>query len=414
MPASFSFSTAHHLLEAHGLKRKISPSNWDAARLNELCGNDMVVGALPFSNAAPARLFVPRQYRREARTNSGVSHDNAVACASQAPQQRGAAALDGFGERGCYRSTVARGLAEIERGSCEKVVLSRQIVGCMSRPVPVRALREELWGVNDHAFGYHLMLAAPWLLGRAGVQAPARPLASALEVSAVADGLVGAPHDVAHLLGASPELVLKVSGRKVTTFPLAGSVPRSADPVEDARRAEQLASSAKNLNEHAHVTNDIARVLRRFCVDVDIPEGPEVVGTPVIWHLGTKMSGTLRQGVSSWDVLCALHPTPAVSGWPQAAARRLIRQLEPTPRGVFAGVVGWCDAGGDCEWAMTLRGGIVHERMAYAFAGAGIVAGSTPEEEFRETTTKLSTFVAPLLRVMGSPHSQLTKSLISA
>ncbi|WP_158256048.1 isochorismate synthase MenF [Corynebacterium sp. 13CS0277] len=404
MPANFSFRTRHYLLHASGVARRIAPKAWDAARLRQLAGDDMVVGAVPFSPQATARLFVPREWERLQRPGAELDDEGAaLAPATHAPTMQHGARLDGFDERGDFRTTVARGLEAIAAGDVDKVVLSRQVVGTMPRPIPTGRLREKLWAANPYAYGYDLALDAPWLLGRAGVEAPTRaPEGASCHASLPAH----TREDLAHLLGASPELVLKVSGRTVSTFPLAGSIPRSQDPAEDARRADFLRSSHKNLAEHAHVTADIARVLRSFCTDVDIPDGPEVLATPVIWHLGTHMRGTLKPGVSSWDVLCALHPTPAVSGWPQAPAREVIRRLEPTPRGVFAGVVGWCEAGGDCEWAMTLRGGITHDRTAYAFAGAGIVAGSTPEEEYRETTTKLSTFLNPLLQVMGRPHHE--------
>ncbi|QAY71920.1 isochorismate synthase [Xylanimonas protaetiae] len=198
------------------------------------------------------------------------------------------------------------------------------------------------------------------------------------------------------LLGASPELLVRRTGDVVTCFPLAGSVPRSADEREDARRAAGLGRSAKDLAEHAFVVDAITAALAPVCVEVDVPARPVVVSTDTLHHLGTPVRARLAPGTTGWSALhlaLLLHPTPAVGGVPTTAALDAIAALEPGPRGPLAGAVGWVDAAGDGEFAVTIRAGVLDGPTLRLFAGAGIVAGSDPAAEVRETGAKLATMM---------------------
>ncbi|WP_068925904.1 isochorismate synthase [Planobispora rosea] len=200
------------------------------------------------------------------------------------------------------------------------------------------------------------------------------------------------------LIGASPELLVSRRGRTVVSNPLAGSAARSADPAEDRRRAAALAASSKDLHEHRLVVEAVADALQPYCVDLDVPSGPELTSTETMWHLSTRVTGVLRDPDTPVLALAAaLHPTPAVCGTPRVRARRAIEELEPFDRGFYTGLVGWTDAAGDGEWAVTIRCAEAAGRLLRLYAGAGIVPGSDPDKELAETSAKFRT----MLRALG-------------
>ncbi|WP_344407381.1 isochorismate synthase, partial [Dactylosporangium fulvum] len=199
------------------------------------------------------------------------------------------------------------------------------------------------------------------------------------------------------LLGASPELLVARHGRVVTANPLAGSAARSADPAEARRRAAELLRSAKDRHEHAVVSEAVARALRPYCAELTVPAEPSLVCTATMWHLSTLITGAVTDpAVSALTLATALHPTPAVCGTPTAAARAAIASLEPFDRGFYTGMVGWVDATGDGEWAVTIRCATADADGLDLFAGAGVVADSDPAAELVETTAKLGTMLAAL------------------
>lgn len=204
------------------------------------------------------------------------------------------------------------------------------------------------------------------------------------------------------LLGASPELLVRRDGLDISCTPLAGSVPRSDDPDEDARRAEALRGSAKDLAEHAFVVEAIVHALKDACVEIEYPASPELLSTDTVWHLATPIRARLAEGADGLSALRLaqlLHPTPAVGGVPTAAASAVIADLEGDLRDWFAGCVGWVDADGNGEFAITIRAAVIDGPRLRLFAGAGIVAGSDPASEVRETGAKLAT----MARVTGLP-----------
>ncbi|WP_409187026.1 isochorismate synthase [Amycolatopsis sp. VS8301801F10] len=268
-----------------------------------------------------------------------------------------------------YAESVRRAVDLIGDGELRKVVLARALDLVGEQGVSVRKLLRDL------------------------VQADPAAHAFAVDVSAPGDP---APRT---LVGASPELLVSRKGNVVTANPLAGSRRRTGDPARDARAVAELRVSEKDLDEHALVAAQVAEVLGRYCTELEVPEAPEVIGTPTMWHLSTRITGRVGPGgPSSLELAEALHPTPAVCGVPVGLARDTIARLEPEDRGYYAGLVGWTDLAGDGEWVVTIRCAEVSGATARLFAGAGIVAGSDPAAELAETSAKFGT----LLRALGA------------
>jgi isochorismate synthase len=178
---------------------------------------------------------------------------------------------------------------------------------------------------------------------------------------------------------------------------MAGSVPRHPDPAQDAQRAAGLLRSAKDRDEHAVVADAVGAALAPLCSVLDVPAGPELYRTATMWHLASRVRGRLIDpSLGSLSLVAALHPTPAVCGTPAEAARQEIARLEALPRGFYSGAVGWQDASGDGEWAVTIRCGEVQGDTVRMWAGAGVVAASDPEAELAETTAKCATMLDAL------------------
>ena len=197
--------------------------------------------------------------------------------------------------------------------------------------------------------------------------------------------------------GASPELLVRRSGDRAFAQPMAGSVARGATEVEDERLARQLEDSAKEAVEHRIVSEFVVDALRPFARSVAARK-PEVVRFTNIQHLATSVSAELTQPPA--DVLehaAALHPTPAVGGWPRDAADALIDELEGMERGWYAGAVGWIDSRGDGEFAVALRCGLLWEDGARLYAGVGVMPDSDPARELEETELKFQALLTALI-----------------
>lgn len=191
------------------------------------------------------------------------------------------------------------------------------------------------------------------------------------------------------LVGASPELLIRRTGFAVSSQALAGSAPRSDDPVEDERLGKELLASDKDAREHASAAASVGRVLGELCERLEREATPSLVRLANVQHLGTRFEGRLAQPLTALGLAARLHPTAAVGGTPTEAAVGLIRRLEHMDRGRYAGPVGVIDATGDGEFAIALRCAEISGARARLFAGAGIVAGSLPEAELEETRIKL-------------------------
>jgi salicylate biosynthesis isochorismate synthase/menaquinone-specific isochorismate synthase len=197
-------------------------------------------------------------------------------------------------------------------------------------------------------------------------------------------------------LGASPELLIRRRGAGAATVALAGSTGRSADPAVDDHLGERLLRSAKNRSEQRIVVERIERALRPHAVWVAAEPEPELAKVANIQHLATPIRAQLAEPRAAIDLAGILHPTPAVGGEPREAALAAIAELESLDRGWYAGPVGWMDAAEDGDFCVALRSGLLRDRDAHLYAGAGIVADSDPEAELAETELKLAALL-PLL-----------------
>lgn len=258
-----------------------------------------------------------------------------------------------------YRAAVATARERIAAGDLDKVVLARSLELISQHPISVSSLLR-------HLSGQGRTFAVP-----------------------VGDERV--------LIGASPELVVARHGQLVTSNPLAGSARSSGDPDRDRAAAAALLRSPKDRHEHDLVVQAIRKALRAHCEHLHVPT-PEVVTTPSMLHLSTTITGRLRHPApSALELAAALHPTPAVAGSPTSAACAAIANLEPVPRGYYAGLVGWQDATGDGEWTLALRcAELTGPHSLRLFAGAGIVTDSDPDAELAETSAKFLTMLRAL------------------
>jgi isochorismate synthase len=197
--------------------------------------------------------------------------------------------------------------------------------------------------------------------------------------------------------GASPELLVRRSGRRAFSQPMAGSVARGATEVEDERLARELEGSAKDAIEHRIVSDFVVSALRPFALSVSA-RPPEVVRFTNIQHLATSVTAELVDPpVDVLQLAAALHPTPAVGGWPRHAADALIDELEGLERGWYAGAVGWIDSRGDGEFAVALRCGLLWEDGARLYAGVGVMPDSDPARELEETELKFKALLTALV-----------------
>jgi isochorismate synthase len=200
----------------------------------------------------------------------------------------------------------------------------------------------------------------------------------------------------AALVAASPELLVRREGHRVSTLALAGSSRRSADPAVDDHLGEQLLRDESYREEHAIVARRIARTLRPHAVWVAAAPEPELVRIANIQHLATPIRAQLAAPMDTLELAGLMHPTPAVGGEPLSVAAPLIPALEGLDRGWYSGPVGWTDAAGDGEFCVALRCALLRGSVARCYAGNGIVRDSRPASELAETEVKLQALL-PLL-----------------
>lgn len=364
----FELTTESYRLSARGVAVRVDPGGSagatlaDAARAALRRATDLgvrrpvVVGALPFDPEGTAHLYVPVRVDWSAPAGLEAKRDHV---GGQTPS------VSADFDSGHYRAAVREALRRIASGPLEKVVLAREVLAHSPQPFDVDKVYDRLVAGDPHAYAYRLDLPDEHFGGGA-------------------------------LLGASPELLIGCRGRHLRSLPLAGSSRRSACPDADQAAALRLLRSTKDRAEHRYVTAAIREALHEHATDVSISDEPDLVSTPVLWHLGTHVSARLPPGVSILELIHAMHPTPAVCGWPVLTAHNTIRDLEDFDRGLFSGVIGWMDSNGDGDWVLALRGGVIRGRVAAMYAGAGIVAGSDPDLEHTETTAKFQTFASAL------------------
>lgn len=203
----------------------------------------------------------------------------------------------------------------------------------------------------------------------------------------------------ARFLGATPERLLRRAGRRVESVALAGTAPRGRSPDEDSRLARALVESKKEQAEHAVVLRFLRERLALHADTTESPESPELLRLEGLQHLRSPITARLGADVPLLSLAQDLHPTPATCGAPLAPARRWLAAHEGMDRGWYAGPLGWTDATGDGELWVALRCGLLRGDDARLFAGAGVVAGSDPGAELRETRLKLSALLSRVLEV---------------
>lgn len=246
-----------------------------------------------------------------------------------------------------FTSAVAAATARINAGEFDKVVLAHDLEATTENVVDERYLLRELAAAYPSCLTYAV------------------------------DGLIGA----------SPETLIRRVGGAVTSRVLAGTA--WAEHANDTVAAD-LMISRKDLAEHAFAVESVARVLSGVVAGLDVPLSPHPLPLANLTHLATDITGTLAGGgPSALELAALLHPTAAVGGTPTDVARRVIRELEPGPRGRYAAPVGWLDGSGDGEFAIALRGATVSGHSVRMMAGCGIVSDSDPDTEAREAQIKM-------------------------
>ena len=264
-----------------------------------------------------------------------------------------------------WRASVSRMAGAVGRGRLDKVVLARQVDLEAESAIDVPAVLARL---RDSAPDSTL-----FAVGRQGRT----------------------------FLGATPERLVRLDGRRLRSVAMAGSTRRGSDDAADERLAAELLSSDKEREEHAVVVDMLRATLAPMTDELDIPSRPHVERLRHLQHLVTHVEGYLREPTSVLRLAESLHPTPAVGGTPRDLALELIDEEETHERGWYAGPLGWMDRAGDGELVVALRSGIVEDRRATLLAGCGIVADSDPEREWQESTTKLLALGSALGRIEG-------------
>jgi len=283
--------------------------------------------------------------------------DSTVAVVDTAAVERAMAAVRSDTPRERYEEVVELAKEDIRAGEVFQVVLSQRFsMDCPADPLEVyRALRAS----NPSPYMYLVRLPAP-------------------------DGSTYA------VVGSSPEALVRVTGERAITHPIAGSRPRGKTPEDDVRLAEELLADPKERSEHVMLVdlgrNDLQRVCRPGTVDV--VEFMDVRRYSHVTHLESTVVGETRPGTHAYDVLVSTFPAGTLSGAPKPRALALIERYERSRRGVYGGVVGYLDFHGDLDMAIAIRTAVVKDGVAHVQAGAGIVADSVPAREHEECVAK--------------------------
>lgn len=253
-----------------------------------------------------------------------------------------------------WRSQVSRAIDAIKNGRLEKVVLARDLKANSTTKININNLLQKL----------EIEYPSTWVF--------------------LVDGLVGA----------TPELLVRLNKSLITSRVLAGTIQKTGNEDRDLALAASLAKSSKDLEEHEYAVKSVADSLAPFCSSTNVPESPFVLHLSNVMHLATDVTGVLNDSAKQADIFTLienLHPTAAVCGTPTNVAKKLISELETMNRSRYAGPVGWIDAQGDGEIAIALRCGELSDgdKSIRIFAGCGIVAGSDPITEYAESQAKL-------------------------
>ena len=251
-----------------------------------------------------------------------------------------------------WKSRVSTAVDRIQSGKLDKVVLARDFTGHSDQDIEPRTILKKLAAEYPSTWNFA----------------------------------------VAGLVGATPELLLRLSRKMVTSRVLAGTISKTGDDERDLALAASLARSSKDLEEHLYAVKSVADALEPFCTSTNVPDAPYVLHLANVMHLATDVTGAIAEKlahVDAFTILEQLHPSAAVCGTPREQAGQLITEIESMSRGRYAGPVGWIDAAGDGELGIALRCGQINGDSIRIFAGCGIVAGSDPDKELAESVAKL-------------------------
>jgi anthranilate synthase component 1 len=205
-------------------------------------------------------------------------------------------------------------------------------------------------------------------------------------------------HGKQAIIGASPEMLVRVEGSRVETHPIAGTRPRGATPEEDQRLAEELRRSDKERAEHVMLVDLGRNDLGRVCAvgSVRVPQYMTLERFSHVMHLVSRVEGQLAEECDRLDALAATFPAGTVTGAPKIRAMQLLNTLEPTRRGLYGGAVGYLDFAGNLDFCIAIRTITMHGTSARVQAGAGIVADSHPTSEYEETKHKAGALLQAL------------------
>jgi anthranilate synthase component 1 len=281
---------------------------------------------------------------------------------------RRAPAFDSNMPRERFESMVARIIEYIYAGDAYQVVPSQR----WSAPVPVEAfsIYRGLRAVNPSPYMYFLDFGD-------------------FEVA-----------------GASPEPLITVAGRSVSTRPIAGTRPRGSNAEEDRRIAAELLADPKERAEHVMLVdlgrNDLGRVCEFGSVTVE--DFMAVENYSHVMHIVSSVTGTLRDGVGALDALRSVLPAGTLSGAPKVRAMEIIDELEPVKRGGYGGAIGYASYSGDLDTCIHIRTVVVKDGIAHVQAGGGTVADAKPEYEFRESEAKAQAVLQAVALAVGQPE----------
>ncbi len=207
-----------------------------------------------------------------------------------------------------------------------------------------------------------------------------------------------------HILGSSPEMLVRVTGRKLEYRPIAGTRPRGRDEVEDARLEQEVRNDEKERAEHVMLVdlgrNDLGRVSEYGSVKVK--DLMYVERYSHVMHLVSALEGTLRKDLDALDALAACFPAGTLSGAPKVRAMQIIEELEPTRRGIYGGSVLYADFAGNLDSCIGIRTMLMKGKKAYLQAGGGIVADSDPASEYQESMNKAQALLRAVEMARGA------------
>lgn len=326
----------------------------------------IAMGIIPFDQNSAGEFFIPQQV--VGKDESGncwlTTIDEAPTDVEVSPPP--SAKTNSFSVRPLtpidkYLQAVASARDAVVNGKITKAVIAREIIVESDQPIDVHSVLQRLRATFGNSYRYSM------------------------------NGFIGA----------SPELLIEVSGHTIRSYPLAGTTPRTGDPNTDNELASKLISSMKDQVEHRVVIDVIHDMLLPFCSYLDWEPQPSVIQVANVQHLGTLIEGHLSdEHPPLLELARMLCPTPALGGHPRLEALEIIAQLEGFDRKNYGGAVGWVDANGNGTWAVAIRCAELSDdrKSARIIAGGGIVAASDPAAELAETQAKFQAMLSAIVR----------------